>query len=159
MATLLNTIEDAKARTICRVHENRPENLIEILHEVQEANGFLNDAALRTIAHSLNISRAEVHGVVTFYHDFKKEKGAKQTIKICRAEACQAVGANQLIADAEKHFKTRLDEKSITVKLEATYCLGNCALGPAAMIDNELYGRVDLKRLKSISDKHKARGS
>ena len=155
MATLLNTIEDPKARDICRSHGDRPDELIEILHDVQDAKGFLSDSSLRTIADALNISRAEIHGVVSFYHDFKREKGAKQTIKICRAEACQAVGANDLIDQAEQHFKTRLDASSVAVKLEATYCLGNCALGPAAMIDDELYGRVDLERLKAISAAHK----
>ncbi len=157
MATLLNTIEDAKARDICREHGDRPDELLEILHSVQEAQGYLTDGALRTIAHALNISRAEIHGVVSFYHDYKREKGAAQTIKICRAEACQAVGANDLISEAEKHFKTQLDGKSAGVALEATYCLGNCALGPAVMIDGELYGRVDMKRLLSISDNHKGR--
>lgn len=157
MATLLNTIEDAKAREICRSHDDKPDELLEILHRVQAAHGFLSDAALRTVANALNISRAEIHGVASFYHDYKREKGAKQTIKICRAEACQAVGANDLIADAEKHFKTKLDKSAITVKLEATYCLGNCALGPAVMVDDELYGRVDLDRLKAISDDHKGR--
>lgn len=155
MATLLNTIEDKAAREICQAHNDKPDELIEILHEVQGAHGYLSDAALRTVAHSLNISRAEIHGVVTFYHDFKKEKGAKQTIKICRAEACQAVGANELIAEAETHFKTKLDAKAVAIKLEATYCLGNCALGPAVMIDEQLYGRVDMERLKAISSKHK----
>ncbi len=159
MATLLNTIEDAKAREICRKHSDQPEELIEILHEVQRAKGYLSDGSLRTIAHALNISRAEIHGVVSFYHDFKREKGAKQTIKICRAEACQAVGANDLISEAEAHFKTKLDAASPAVKLEATYCLGNCALGPAVMIDEELYGRVDMKRLVEISNHHKAEDS
>ena len=157
MATLLNTIEDSKAREICRNHGDQPEELLEILHEVQAAYGFLTDAALRTIAYSLNISRAEIHGVASFYHDYKREKGAKQTIKICRAEACQAVGANDLIKQAEDHFKTKLDENAIGVGLEATYCLGNCALGPAIMIDDELYGRVDMDRLKKISNSHKER--
>ena len=155
MATLLNTIEDAKARDICQAHGDKPDELIEILHAVQAAQGYLSDAALRTIAQSLNISRAEIHGVVTFYHDFKKEKGAKQTIKICRAEACQAVGANELIAEAETHFKTKMDDKAVAIKLEATYCLGNCALGPAVMIDEQLYGRVDMARLITISNNHK----
>ena len=155
MATLLNTIEDKKAREICRARGDKPDELIEILHEMQAALGYLSDAALRTIAQSLNISRAEIHGVVTFYHDFKKEKGAKQTIKICRAEACQAVGANELIAEAETHFKTKLDASAVAIKLEATYCLGNCALGPAVMIDDQLYGRVDIARLKTISNNHK----
>lgn len=157
MATLLNTIEDSKAREICRNHGDQPDELLEILHEVQAAHGFLTDAALRTIAYSLNISRAEIHGVASFYHDYKREKGAKQTIKICRAEACQAVGANDLIKQAEDHFKTKLDENAIGVALEATYCLGNCALGPAIMIDDELYGRVDMDRLKKISNSHKER--
>ena len=121
---------------------------------MQQAKGYLSDGALRTIADALNISRAEIHGVVTFYHDFKKKKGAKQTLKICRAEACQAVGANELIEQAEKHFKTTLDGESITTALEATYCLGNCALGPAVMVNNELYGRVDLDRLVEISNAH-----
>ena len=97
MATLLNTIEDRAARAICTQHGDAPAELLEILHEVQQAKGYLSDGALRTIADALNISRAEIHGVVTFYHDFKKKKGAKQTLKICRAEACQAVGANELI--------------------------------------------------------------
>jgi len=158
MATLLNTIEDKAAREICRTHNDKPDELIEILHEVQAANGYLSDAALRTIAQALNISRAEIHGVVTFYHDFKKEKGAKQTIKICRAEACQAVGANELIAEAEAHFKTKMDAKAVAIKLEATYCLGNCALGPAVMIDDQLYGRVDMEHLKTISNNHKGEG-
>ena len=155
MATLLNTIEDKAAREICRDHGDRPEELIEILHGVQKAKGYLSDAALRTIAQAVNISRAEIHGVVTFYHDFKREKGAKQTLKICRAEACQAVGANELISKAESHFKTTMDAKSVAVKLEATYCLGNCALGPAVMVDDELYGRVDMERLIEISNAHK----
>ncbi len=155
MVTLLNTIEDPKARNICRDHGDRPDELLEILHKVQEAKGFLSDGALRTIADALNISRAEIHGVVSFYHDYKRKKGAKQTIKICRAEACQAVGANALISNAEEVFRTKLDEDSITVALESTYCLGNCALGPAVMVDNELYGRVDIERLKAISNAHK----
>ncbi len=155
MATLLNTIEDRTARDICTQHSDAPAELLEILHEVQEVKGFLSDGALRTIADALNISRAEIHGVVTFYHDFKKKKGAKQTLKICRAEACQAVGANELIEKAESHFKTTLGGESITTALEATYCLGNCALGPAVMVNNELYGRVDLDRLVEISNAHK----
>lgn len=154
MATLLNTIHDDETRTICRQYNDKPDELIEVLHAVQAAQGFLTDKALRTIADALNISRAEVHGVVTFYHDFKREKSAAQTIKICRAEACQAVGADDLIQSAEQHFKTKLDAKSVAVKLEATYCLGNCALGPAVMIDEQLYGRVDIQRLTALSKAH-----
>jgi len=158
MATLLNTIEDNEARRICRSHGDKPDELLEILHAVQSSYGYLTDDALRTIAHSLNLSRAEIHGVVSFYHDYKREKVAKQAIKICRAEACQAVGANELILQAEEHFKTKLDKKAVAIKLEATYCLGNCALGPAVMVEEHLYGRVDLDRLKEISKVHKEMG-
>lgn len=150
MVTLLDTVEDKDAKEICGIYNDRPETLLEILHSVQKKQGFLSDQALRTIADALNISRAEIHGVVSFYHDFKREAQAKVTIKICRAEACQAVGANQLIADAETAFGTKLDQPSKTTKLEATYCLGNCALGPAAMVGEKLYGRVSVERLESI---------
>lgn len=157
MVTLLNTTEDAAAREICREYGDAPDALLEILHGVQHKQGYLTEAALRTIASALNMSRADVHGVVSFYHDYKREKQAAQTIKICRAEACQAVGAEGLISDAEKAFKVKLDEGGLTVGLEAMYCLGNCALGPAVMIEDELYGRVDIERLKALSAKH-ARG-
>jgi len=128
---------------------------LEILHEVQSEHGYLTTEALRTIADALNISRAEIHGVVSFYHDYKREKQAAQTIKICRAEACQALGANDLIAEAEKAFGVKLDKGGTDVGLEAAYCLGNCALSPAVMIDNNLYGRVDISNLKQLSAKHK----
>lgn len=155
MVTLLNTVEDKFARQVCRDHGDQIDELLEILHVVQHKKGYLTDGALRTIAYALNISRAEIHGVVSFYHDYKREKQADQTIKICRAEACQAVGAEALIANAEKAFGTKLDGPAKNVGLEATYCLGNCALGPAVMIDNALYGRVDIKRLKNLSMKHR----
>jgi len=76
MVTLLNTVEDPIARDICRAHGDRPDELLEILHAVQDENGYLADSALRTIAHALNISRAEIHGVVSFYHDYKRKEGA-----------------------------------------------------------------------------------
>ncbi len=151
MVTLLNTVEDKGARDICAAHGDKPENLLEILHDVQADAGFLADGALRTIANVLNITRAEVHGVVSFYHDYKREAGAKLTLKICRAEACQAVGAEALIAQAEEKFGTRLGAKVSDIALEATYCLGNCALGPAVMINEKLYGRVDIKRLGALT--------
>lgn len=151
MVTLLNTVEDKFARDICRDHGDKPDELLEILHDVQHGAGYLSDEALRTIAQALNISRAEIHGAVSFYHDFKREAQAKHVIKICRAEACQAVGANRLITQAEKAFGVKMDGPAKDVGLEATYCLGNCALGPAVMIKNKLYGRVDIKTLKYLS--------
>ncbi len=154
MATLLNTIEDTEAREICRDHGDQPDELLEILHAVQAEQGHLSDGALRTIASALNISRAEIHGVVSFYHDYKREPGAKLTLKICRAEACQAVGANELIVKAEQTFGVKMDQGGQDIALEATYCLGNCALGPAVMVEDQLYGRVDIDRLSEIASSH-----
>ena len=156
MVTLLNTVEDEFARKVCHAHGDRPEEVLEIFHDVQREAGYLSDAALRTIAYALNRSRAEIHGIVSFYHDFKREAGAKTTIKICRAEACQASGVDGLIKEAEATFGTKLDGKSETLKLESIFCLGNCALGPAVMIEGELYGRVDIERLKTLAKKHGA---
>ncbi|NNC38894.1 MAG: formate dehydrogenase [Hyphomonadaceae bacterium] len=154
MVTLLNKVEDEYAKSVCLDFGNKPDALIEILHVVQNGSGFLSDGALRTIADSLNITRAEIHGVVSFYHDFKREAPAKQVIKICRAEACQAVGCDDLISNAETMFGVKLGKHNDDVELKEVFCLGNCALGPAIMIDDELYGRVTIKRLEKISAAH-----
>lgn len=163
MVTLLNTVEDKAARAICREYDDKSDALLEILHAVQADAGYLSDEAMRTIAFALNITRAEIHGVASFYHDYKRKPQARQTIKICRAEACQAVGANDLITQAETVFGVKLDAGGTDVALEAAYCLGNCALGPAIMIGDDLYGRVDVKRLQKLSMKHfegsKAKGA
>ena len=159
MVTLLNTVEDKFAREVCRNHGDKADELLEILHGVQHKKGHLSDGALRTIAQALNISRAEIHGVVSFYHDYKREPGAKLTLNICRAEACQAVGANELIADAEKMFDVKLDEGGEDIALAAAYCLGNCALGPAIMVNDKLYGRVDKSKLEAIAQQHMAQSS
>ena len=150
MVTLLNTVNDPASAKICHEYDNKPDALLEILHSVQKEQGFLSDNALRTIAHCLNISKAEIHGVVSFYHDYKREPDAAVTAKICRAEACQAVGANKLIEQAEKYYGIKIDAPAKDVKLEAAYCLGNCALGPAIMIKDKLYGRVTLESLSKL---------
>lgn len=150
MVTLINTVKDDVSIEICERYRNKPDALLEILHAVQAENGFLSDDALRTVANCVNISRAEIHGVVSFYHDFKRKPGAEVTVQICRAEACQAVGVHSLIASAEKYYGTKLEAPAKDVKLQAVYCLGNCALGPAVMIDEKLYGRVTLESLAKI---------
>ncbi|MFN3749209.1 MAG: NAD(P)H-dependent oxidoreductase subunit E [Sphingorhabdus sp.] len=124
-------------REICAKRGNRPDALIEILHTVQAERGYLADDALKGIAHALNISRAEIYGVVTFYHDFRREPPPRHVIKLCRAEACQAVGSEVVAQHAEARL---LGHPSIG--LEAVYCLGNCALGPAALVDGELKARL-----------------
>ncbi len=155
MAALIDKLEHAPARLICGRHDNRPDVLLEILHEVQATEGWLSDDALHTIADALNISRAEIHGVVSFYNDYKREAPAKHCIKLCHAEACQAVGSGALAAHAKNKWNVSTGGKSADnkIELEAVYCLGNCALGPSAMIDGELIGRVTSERLDALIER------
>lgn len=156
MTVLIDKTGEEPIRSICAGHNNKPDALLEILHETQAEFGYLTDDALRTIAHALNISRAEIHGVVTFYHDYRRAPPAAHSIKLCRAEACQAVGSEALAAYAEGKFSIRTGECSDDgrVTIEAVYCLGNCALGPSAMIDGSLYGRVSNDRFDELCKKH-----
>jgi len=143
---------EIKAMSICAAHGNRPDELLEILHALQHDIGFVPEPALPVIAKALNLSRAEVHGVVTFYHDFKREPQGKHTIKICRAESCQAMNAEALCVHAEKKLGTGLGTTTTDGRytVEAVYCLGNCALSPAIMIGEDLYGKVDPQRFDAI---------
>lgn len=128
---------------ICARYENDPATLIEILHDTQEARGYIPVESLREIAEKLNITRAEVHGVVSFYEDFKTSPPAKVTLKICRGEACQSLGVSALIEELENAAKA----SSGDLHVEAVYCLGNCALAPAAMIGKDLLARVSAAKL------------
>jgi formate dehydrogenase subunit gamma len=132
------------AMAICAKYGDKPEALIEILHDLQEEVGHVPEASLPIIAKALNLSRAEVYGVVTFYHDFHMKPQAKHVIKICAAEACQSMGARTIIALAEKLAKGR------KITIEKTYCLGYCASSPALMVNGEPRARVDANRLKQI---------
>jgi len=125
---------------ICAAYNDQPDALIEILHDVQDERGYLSSESLIEIADVLNISRADIHGVVSFYDDFRREPAAGPCIKICRAEACQAVGGEMIATHA----------KNTGLKTHNVYCLGNCALGPAIMIDDELYGRVNAQKLDAL---------
>jgi formate dehydrogenase subunit gamma len=131
------------AIAICARYGNKPEQLIEILHDLQHEIGHVPEASLPAIAKVLNLSRAEVYGVVTFYHDFHMKKPAKHVIKICQAESCQSMGAREIVKLAEKLTKS---EK---VTLEATYCLGLCASSPAMMVNGTPMTRVDAKKLRA----------
>jgi len=152
MTTLIDN-SGSRVRKICERHGARPDALIEILREVQAAEGYVAASAQAIIADALNITRAEVRGVVSFYHDFRREPPARRIVKICRAEACQANGAMALIAEAEKSLGVRLGERHPdgAVELEAVYCLGNCALGPAAMLGEQLHGRVKPAELERLA--------
>jgi formate dehydrogenase subunit gamma len=132
----------------------RPELLVQVLHAFVERYGFISEEAIRQIARELNLSRAEVHGVVSFYHDFRTEPPGDHIVKICQAEACQAMGSRALTAHAEKKLGITLDNTSSdgNVTLEPVYCLGNCACSPAIMIDDKVYGRVDSEKLDGLLD-------
>ncbi|WP_137389190.1 formate dehydrogenase subunit gamma [Rhodoligotrophos sp. lm1] len=142
-------------------HGNRPDALIEIYHEVQEALGHIPEGALPRIARALNISRAEARGVFTFYHDFRDRPAGRHVIKLCRAEACQSMGCRSLEAHAKQRLGIGMGETTGDgeVTLEAVYCLGNCALSPAVMIDGRLYGRVDATRFDALVDEFKRRAA
>jgi formate dehydrogenase subunit gamma len=126
--------------------------LIPILHAVQAHLGHVDQADVPVIADVLNLSAAEVHGVVTFYRDFRRSPGGRTTIRICRAEACQAVGADALAAHAGRQLGVRFGEttRDGAVSLDEVFCLGNCALGPAMQVDGRLHGRVTPTRFDAL---------
>ncbi len=118
--------------------------LLPILNALQEDFGYIEKAAVPMIADALNISKADVHGTISFYHDYRSTPPGQHTLKMCRAEACQAMGCDALIEHVEKRLGARLGEtsKDGSFTLEPMYCLGNCALSPAVMLDGKPYGRV-----------------
>jgi formate dehydrogenase subunit gamma len=126
--------------------------LIPILHAVQAHLGHVDQADVPVIADVLNLSAAEVHGVVTFYRDFRRAPGGRTTVRICQAEACQAVGAEALGAHARRRLGVGFGETTAdgAVTLDEVFCLGNCALGPAVQVDGRLHGRVSPARLDAL---------
>ena len=126
--------------------------LLPILHAVQDRLGWIPPAAVALIAFELNLSRAEVHGVLTFYHYFRQHPPGAHTIYLCRAEACQALGAHALAAHAQRVLGTKFHERSADGRfnLEPVYCLGNCAMGPSLLIDRQLHSRVTAERFEQI---------
>jgi formate dehydrogenase subunit gamma len=126
--------------------------LLPILHALQEEFGYIDEAAEPLIAEALNITRAEVHGVVTFYHDFRNQPAGRHVLKLCRAEACQAAGGDSLAVHAEARLGLPLGTTSPdgSVTLEPVYCLGLCAVAPSAMLDGRVVGRLDLSSLDAL---------
>jgi formate dehydrogenase subunit gamma len=122
-------------------HDGREGPLLPILHDAQKAFGHVSEDAMREIAGILNLTRAEVYGVVSFYHDFRKEAEARPVIKLCRAEACKARGVEALVPIAEGQAR---------VKIENVYCLGLCSVGPAAMVGDTVHARLDAERLTAL---------
>jgi len=141
-------------RDIAATHRGQRGALLPILHAVQEALGYVPPEAIPVLADELNLSRADVHGVVSFYHDFRSAPAGRTTVRICRAEACQAVGAERLVGHLRERHGMSLGDTSAdgSVTVEQVFCLGNCALGPAAQVNGRLQGRLDEARLSAILD-------
>jgi len=123
-----------------------------ILHALQEAFGYVPEPAIPMVAEALNLSRAEVHGVVTFYHDFRHAPAGRHVLKLCRAEACQAAGGDALAARAESKLGISLGNTTADgrITVEAVYCLGLCSVSPSAMIDGKVVARLDAKKLDGL---------
>jgi len=140
------------ATEIINQFDAAPEMLVQVLHAFVQRYGYISEQAIRQIAAELNLSRADVHGVVSFYHDFRTTPPGEHVVKICQAEACQAMGSRDLTAHAEK--KLGVDLQGTTsdgkVSLEPVYCLGNCACSPAVMINQKVYGRVSNAKLDDL---------
>ncbi len=147
--------DDQEALEIVTRHRQLPGAALPILHALQERFGYIDRAAIPMVAEVLNLSQAEIHGVVAFYDDFREQPPGRHTLRLCRAEACQAMGANALVAQAEKRLRAGLGATTLDgkVSLAAVYCLGNCACAPALMLDGELIGRVDAARLDQLLDR------
>jgi formate dehydrogenase subunit gamma len=138
------------AREIIEGFDNRPEMLVQILHAFLNRFAWISEEAIRQLASELNLSRADVYGVVSYYHDFRTSPPGKHVVKICEAESCQAMGSRELSKHAQKSLGLAMRESNDDVTLEPVYCLGNCACSPAIMVDGKTFGRVNANRFDEI---------
>jgi formate dehydrogenase subunit gamma len=136
----------------CERLKSLPGALLPVCHDIQRRLGFVPKDAVTLVAHALNLSIAEVHGVLTFYHYFRRELPGRHVVHLCRAEACQAVGGVALEAHVKRSLGIEFHGTTADgmVSLEPVYCLGNCALGPSIMIDEHLKGRVSAQRFDAL---------
>ncbi len=143
---------EARAREVINefVHLEGP--LMPMLHAIQETFGYVPEPVVPMLAETLNQSRAEIHGVVTFYHDFRHEPAGRHVLKLCRAEACQAAGGDALAEHAEQRLGCKLGETTSDgrVTVEPIYCLGLCATAPSAMLDGRIVARLTERRLDNL---------
>ncbi len=138
----------ALVRAVAEQHRGERGPLLPVLHEVMADHGYIDGADVPVIADVLNLSVAEVHGVVSFYHDFRTSPPPTHMVALCRGEACQAVGAEQLYAAA--HDRAASGELG-DVEVQQVFCLGNCALGPSGTLDGRLHGRLDTDRVADLT--------
>ena len=148
MTTAPTTDRDALVRAIASQHLAERGPLMPVLHEVVDELGHVVREDVETIADALNLSVAEVHGVVSFYHDFRTEPPASHRVALCRGEACQSVGAQPLYDDT----RARAGELGGDVEVSEIFCLGNCALGPSGTVDGRLHGRLSAERLDALTE-------
>lgn len=137
---------------IIDAHKTMPGNLLPILHSIQDTLGYIPAAAVDDIAKSLKLSKAEVHGVISFYHYFRDTPPGTHTVKICRAEACQSMNGKALETHAKQTLGIDFHETTAdqTISLEAVYCLGNCGCAPSITIDDQVYGRVSTDKFDQL---------
>ncbi len=138
-----NMIDKASVTNIVERYGGKPEMLVQILQSIVQAHGWISEDVIRQLAGDLNLSRADVHGVVEYYHDFRTSPPGRHIVKVCQAEACQAMGSRELTSHARRAVG---DDTT----LEDVYCLGTCACAPAVMVDGRTYGRVDAERFDSL---------
>jgi formate dehydrogenase subunit gamma len=141
-----------RAASLIAQHKDLEGPLLPILHALQDEFGYIDREAEPMIAKALNISRAEVHGVVTFYHDFREQPAGRHVLKLCRAESCQAAGGDALAARAEQLLGIPIGGTTADgrITLEAVYCLGLCSASPSAMLDGKIHARLDDKHLDAL---------
>ena len=148
----ISTQELTKIEAYIAAHKTMPGALLPLLHAIQDEFGYVPEASYPHISKALALSVAEVHGVVTFYHHFRRHPAGRHILQVCRAESCQAMGSEKL----EAHIKSTLGvdyhetTKNGAVTLLPVYCLGNCACSPAVMMDNEVYGRMDAQKMDAL---------
>ena len=145
-------IDATTTSEIAAQYGGKPELLVQILQTIVSRYGWIPEATVRQLALELNLSRADVHGVVQYYHDFRTEEPGRHIIRICQAEACQSMGSRELTNYARRILTMDLHETENDITLEPIYCLGNCACSPAVMIDGKTYGRVDEARFDALLD-------
>ena len=152
MITPYEPWDEARGAEIIAEHAKVEGATLVILHALQEAFGYVPEPAIPMVAAALNLSRAEVYGAFTFYHDFRKEPAGRHVLKLCRAEACQAAGGDAVAARAEAKLGVKIGNTSADerVTLEPIYCLGLCATAPSAMLDGRVVGRLDESRIDAL---------
>lgn len=142
--------DEARAREVIGAHAGLEGATLPILHALQAEFGYVDRRCTALIAEALNVSKADVHGVVSFYHDFRHAPPGKHVLKLCRAEACQANGADALVDRLAFAHGRKCGATDGPLTIDNVYCLGNCALGPAALLDGEPVGRLDAGKIDAI---------